>query len=805
MNILASWNWLNELVDLKGLTPDVVAARVSLSGPGIEKLIPQGKDLDQVVVGRIQSIEPHPNADKLRVTKVDIGGAVATIVCGGSNIAEGQWVAVAKIGAKVRWHGEGDSIELKPIEIRGVASEGMICAANEIGLADAFPHGDREILDLGKELPAQEWKAGTPLAEALDLTDVLLDTEITTNRPDAMGMFGFAREVAVIMERPLTLPLSQDIEEGKEALSVSVSGEREGKPLCSRFMAVKLDGVTVGTSPWWLKRRLLAAGLRPINTLVDITNYLVLEQAQPLHAYDAAKVQGSLRAAPVEKQTKLLALDGQTYTLEPGMLAIHDDTGPIGIAGVMGGASTAVSEATTSVIFEVATFDDVSIRRTARALNISSDASKLFEKGLSSEAPTVALARVVELCQALAGGTVVSEVADVRPNAYEPAAFSITEVLAQSIIGVPMEGATMQSILERLGFEVVRKNGLLTATVPWWRDHDIEDGRDLVEEIARVYGYANMTPVFPAGMSPVPSHPSFAFETRLRRALKGFGATETMGYSFVSRQDLEKTGLQADAALKLQNPLSQDHEFMRPSLIPSMLAAVVENQERAHDLHLFELSRIYDWNPKKAPLPEERDRLAIALVHGDDVWAEAKGVAEALLLELGIHGGAWSRVENEAVWHPGRSIRYTLEGEVLMTIGELHPKMAEAWKIDVRVGLVDGDVEALARHAASAKAYQPLPQFPGVERDLALVVDERVTIGSIQEALMTKLEHAGLLRDVEWFDTYRGKGLEEGKKSEAFHLRFRADDRTLSSEEVDAFMVKGTELAQDLFGAVIRG
>lgn len=804
MNILASWNWLNELVDLKGLTPDAVAARVSLSGPGIEKLLPQGADLDHVVVGRIQSIEPHPNADKLRVTKVDIGGEVATIVCGGSNIEASQWVAVAKIGSRVRWHGEGDLIELKPIEIRGIASEGMICAANEIGLAEAFPHADREILDLGTMLPATVWKAGTPLAEALELTDTLMDTEITTNRPDAMGMHGFAREVAVIMERALTLPAVASIEEGAEALSVSIQGERDGKPLCSRFMAVKLNGVTVGPSPWWLKRRLLAAGLRPINTLVDITSYLVLEQAQPLHAYDAAKVNGCLRAAPVEKKTEFVALDGQTYTLEPGTLAIHDDTGPIGIAGVMGGASTAVSETTTSVIFEAATFDDVSVRRTSRALNISSDAAKLFEKGLSSEAPASALARAVELCLALAGGSVVSRVADARPQAYVSAQFSIQEDLARSMMGVPMEGTTMQSILERLGFQVERKDGMLSATVPWWRDHDIEDGRDLVEEIARVYGYANMPAVFPAGLSPVPSDPSFAFETRLRRLLKGFGGTETMAYSFASRQDLEKTGLAPEACLAVQNPLSQDHEFMRPSLLPSMLAAVVENQERTSEFCLFELSRVYLWNPAKAPLPEEHDRLAVAITAGDEGWLRAKGIAEAVVQELGVHGGAWERIEDEGMWHPGRSLRYTLKGETLFTVGELHPKMAEAWKIDARVGLVDGDVAALRRFAAKAKAYQPLPLYPSVERDLALVVSEQVTIGELQQAMREALAASGLLQDVVWFDTYRGKGLEEGKKSEAFHLVFRAEDRTLATEEVDRALETLLAHLLQVAGATVR-
>ncbi|MBP9748000.1 phenylalanine--tRNA ligase subunit beta, partial [Patescibacteria group bacterium] len=407
MNILASWNWLNELVDLRDLTPEEVAARVSLSGPGIEKLLPQDTDLAGIVVGCITRIEPHPQADKLRIADVAVGeGAPLRIVCGGANIAVDQWVPVAKIGARVRWHGEGELIELKPIEIRGVASEGMICAANEMGLGESFTHGERDILDLGAALPWQVWTEGMPLAEALGLNgEVLMDAEVTTNRPDAMGMVGFAREVAVILDRPLLVrepaPVSSEV--ASTVIPVTVRGEREGKPLCERFCAVRLDGFTQHATPWWMKRRLANAGIPSITLAVDIGNYVMLERAQPLHLYDATKLQGGLTVAPVERDQVFEALDGKTYTLAAGMLAVHDEAGPVAIAGIMGGARTAVTPETSSVVIEAATFEEVSIRRTSRGLNLATDASRLFEKGLSAEAPTSALARAVELCIELGG------------------------------------------------------------------------------------------------------------------------------------------------------------------------------------------------------------------------------------------------------------------------------------------------------------------------------------------------------------------------------------------------------------------
>lgn len=789
MNILASWNWLGEWVDLAGLTPEAVAARVSLSGPGIEKLIPQGESLKGIVLGKIEAVEPHPQADRLCVAKVNVGDAQLRIVCGGSNVELGQWVPVAKIGSWVRWHGEGEPMELKPTEIRGVASEGMICAANEIGLFEAFPHGEKEILDVGKALPERMngFRPGMPVAEALGLSeDVLLDTEITTNRPDAMGMEGFSREVAAILDRPWRAHEPAEISAGSTSLPVTLPMAKTERALCSRFCAVKIDGIKMGPSPWWLRERLLAAGLRPINAIVDITNFVLLERAQPMHAYDAAKLQGNLGLDTAKPGESFEALNGIAYTLQPSMLTIRDANGPVAVAGVIGGQRAAVSETTTSVVFESAVFDEVSVRRTGRALELSTDASKLFEKGLSAEAPRRALARAVELCLQIAGGQVVSEVADERAAAYRSAVFFLAEAEAARLMGISLTGAQMQATLERLGFTVVRTGGTLEVTVPWWRDHDIEDARDLVEEIARVYGYANLPAVFPAGMSPAPSDPSFTFEDTIRDLCKGFGFTELMAYSFLSREQLERVGMKPEACVHLLNPLTQDAEFMRPSLGPSVLQALADNQERADALRVFELSRVY-WPSEGAPsLPQEPTEFLLAIADkGSEPWNEAKGVAEVLLHALGVEVGGWKRWQGDHFWHPERSLQYVVQGQPLVTVGELHPQMAEAWKIERRVGFLQMFPEAVQRRATVGKTYQPLPAFPEIVRDLALIVDERIEIEAIETALR-EANVGGLLARASWFDTYRGKGLTDGKKSLAFRLVFRANDRTLASEEVDA-------------------
>ncbi len=780
MNVLVSSEWLRELVDLEGLTTEEIAARLSLSGPGVERLYPQTDRFRGLVVGHIIEIIAHPNADKLKVVSVNVGAnQPLSIVCGGTNIKKDQWVVVALIGAKVRWHGEGDVIELKPTEIRGVASEGMICASEEIGLGELFPGGDHEILDLKKRIPEAVLTPGLPLATALGIEkDIVMDAEVTTNRPDAMGMMGFAREVAVVMERKLRLPKIKPLPIEKE-------GARIETDACTRFAYVKLDGVHVKPSPWWLKHRLEIAGIRSINNLVDLTNYLMLELGQPMHVYDAQKVQGSFVVRNACAGESLKALDGKIYELSPSMMVIADERQALGIAGIMGGEESSVTEETTSVIFEAATFNEVSVRKTSRALNLTSDAQKLFEKGLSTESVPLALARVAELAKKLARGT-VTDAGDTRVQAYETRSYTSSLVEMETLIGEPISKERIHRILSDLGFTLSWKKGAVTALVPWWRDHDIESGRDLVEEVARVYGYANIQPRFPAGISPVPSDPVFAFADRVRGLLKGFGWTEAISYAMQSEQELERFGLAKEAPIRLQNPLSSDLEYLRTRLAPSMLTIVAENQERASALQLFELSPVYTRVPGQA-LPKEEDRLTLSAFGGEEPWRVVKGALEALLEELAIDGVSVERVEEKTL-HPGRALALKKEGETVVIMGEVHPEVAARWKIEKRVALAELSLGTLMKYAQDHKAYRPISPFPEVTRDLSVILDEQKEADVVKRVLERALS-AELFRGVEWQSTYRDERLGAGKKSLTFRLRFGQKERTLTTNEVDEAML----------------
>lgn len=802
MNLLTSYNWLRDYVT-SDLTPEAFAARISLSGPAVEKIIPREANFEKIVVGKIVKVEPHPQADRLRVLSVDVGAeAPLNIVCGGSNVAEGQFVPVALLGARVRWHGEGELVTMELTKIRGIESHGMVCAADEVGLTEAFPKKDeREILDLGVAFAGEALTPGQPLTDVLKYNgDVVMDIEVTTNRPDAMCLVGLAREASAILELPFKGVKSQPIVPSAAAKSLDIKVEDTQR--CRRYMGVRLEGVTNGSSPWWMKERLLSAGVRPISTLVDITNYILLELGQPLHVFDATKLEGEqIRIREAKAGETIQALDGKNYTLQPGMLVIADATKPVAVAGVMGGEATGVTAETTSIVFEAASFDPVSTRRTARALTLYSDSQSLYEKGLSTEALPGALARAVELCLTLAGGTVTSQVFDSQTQDYKQEEYSISLNQARSLIGVDLPTEEMVGTLEHLGFGVHVKEELLTATVPWWRDHDIEDGRDLVEEIARVHGYAKLPSIFPAGISGRPSDTILEVEDRCRAILQGAGATEVYSYAFVSADQLKKTGYATDEALHLQNPLAADQEYMRPSLLPGVLQVVADNQERVSDQVYFELANVFV--KQGTSLPDERPTLVVTFSDDDQAWKRAKGVAELLLERFGVQTVEWSRLETDArgQWHPGRSVRISVGGREIGRAGELHPEMALAWKLNQRLGVCELDLGLLQSALRSTIAYTTIPAFPASKRDIAIVVDRAVTVEQVTQAVK---QVATLPTQVEWFDTYVGKGVEEGKKSLAFHLTFQEATRTLSSEEVDKQVKAITDTLEKNLGASIR-
>lgn len=799
MNLLVSYNWLKEHAKLKS-TPADFAKRISLSGPSVERIIPAGEGLEKVVVGRIVEVKPHPDADKLRVVLTDIGGEKKDIVCGGSNLKEGQNVVVALPGAMVRWHGEGEPVEIKAAKLRGVESYGMICGANEVGLEDMFPASDeKEIVDLG-DLNA---KPGTPIAEALGLSDTVFDVEVTTNRPDAFGMVGIAREASAILEVPFTWkPDKAPAKPKGEKLPLTV--KVEAKNLCPRYQAVVMRNVKVGPSPLWLKRRLASAGLNSINNVVDITNYILLDLGQPMHAFDYETLKGhAIVVREAKKGEGLMTLKDEEKVLAPGQLVIADAERPTAVAGVMGGKDTGVTERTTSIVFEGAAFEPVQVRRTARALNLQSDSQLRYEKGLSVEATAPAIAMAVRLAEELCGAEVASEVFDVRASKYKPRTYPFRPARAEELIGVAVPPKEMKRILTDLGFKVSGSGASWKVEVPYWRDHDIEGERDLVEEVARVYGYGNLPSVMPEGKLPETApDPALEREDCMKRVLKDWGYTELMTYSFVSEELMKKEGLNPAGALKLLNPLTEELSHMRTSLVASALKTIEENQDEAVEGSAFEMANVY--LPRKGDLPEEKSRLLIADWNRDESGSAArrtKGVLEALLGRLGLGSRfAFSEAEGKD-WHPGRSASVLVDGMDVGTVGEVHPAILKRFGVERRVALAVIDLATVLSVANDRRTYVPMDEFPNAKRDLAFVVGRTVAHADVDSEIRSASE---LLRTVELFDVYEGSHLGEGKKSMAYHLEFGASDRTLEASEVDAIMDDIRKRLKERFDAEAR-
>lgn len=798
MNILASYNWIKKYLKTD-LSAEEFARRTTSAGNGVEHMHDLARAYEHMVVGLVVTVKAHPNANKLRIAEVDIGDRKVEIVCGGANLAEGQRVVAALPGSMVRWHGEGDLVEIKETELRGVASYGMICAAAEIGF-EKLPQGDHDIWDISEI--AKDARPGTPVAQALGLDDVIMDIEVTTNRPDAKAIVGQAREGAAATGAAFTWKSGKvPVAKGeKRPLRIHV----EDTQLCTKYEAVRLEGVTVGPSPWWMQRDLLLAGMKPINNVVDATNYVLHELGQPLHAFDADTLAGAAELSVRRAHTgeKIVALDGKEYELTEKMLVIADTERPVAIAGVMGGLASGTTAQTTNVIIEAATFDPVSIRRTARALNLYSDSSQLFERGLSTEATSAALARVVELILETAGGRVASDVWTHRSAPYKPLRFPFNPAEASALIGVEIDAKKQLEMLEHLGFTPVKNGKAFEVEVPYWRDHDIEDRRDFVEEIARLFGYENVPSRLPDGELPAFAiDPVLALERRVKELMRAAGATESYAYAFVSSQQLERYELPVEAAVRLNNPLSSDQEYMRPSLVPSMLTAIEENQVSFPQDVVFEVAPVY--LPSSTDIPEHRLMLTLAVYEKDGVaaFARAKGALERLMRELGVRTWMLDRAEVPPQFHAGRSARVVVDGVNMGMLGEITPEITKAFGVDVRPVILELNLEALVAHTHATKSYHPIPLFQDVKRDLALVVADRVEYGTV-ETLMRRA--STLVASVELFDVYRGKGVEQGKKSLAMHLSFRAADKTLSAEKVDGEMKKIEEAAAKEVGAEVR-
>ncbi len=775
-----SYEWLGDFLDLDGVTPKDAADVLTRLGVEVDSLTMV--DLSRIVIGRVLEQTPHPKSrTPLWVHQVDLGGRVQQIIAGAPNAVPGTLIPVALPGTTVP-----NGKVVKDMNIAGFQASGMLCSAAELLLGD----DQAGILILDRGTP------GDPLTSVIP-SQAIMEAEITSNRPDCMGHLGVARELAAGLDRPLKrdfMPAFTGTADppGRDLVTVTI----DDPDLCSRYIGGVIKGVRVGPSPDWIQRRLRACGVRPINNIVDITNYVLLEYAQPLHAFDLARLNGpAVRVRRAREKEKLLALDGTVRDLAPDMLVIADALRPVAIAGVIGSEETAVTTATTDVLLESANFNGPSVRQTSRALGLRTEASARFERALPPELALAGARRAASLIAELAGGTVHREWADLYPHPQQPVRVNLKPALIDDILGthVPLEEA--ESILKRLNFHVkVMGDGEWDVLPPVFR-LDVAIPEDLVEEVGRVYGYDRVPATLPGHRHETWTASSPSLDRRLdaiREVMAGAGYTETWNPALVSGRKLEALRIAAHA-MRVSNALSDDMDTLRTSLLPSLIDVMALNRDRGRlDVRIYEIAAAFlaRVGERNGAQPEEPLRLAAVAAAGEtaddgrNALYRLKSVLDGCLDAMSAPSCTYDRASTE-LFHPGRCAAVMLDGRQLGYIGELHPTVTYGAGIDGRVVAFEVDVEPVVAAWRIPRA-QPLPRFPGVQRDLAVVVEDTVAAGVL---LATIKESGGdMLELVRAFDEYRGAQVPEGLKSIAFTLTFRSPERTLTDAEVDKVM-----------------
>ena len=769
--------WLREYCD-PGVPAAELADALTMAGLKVERLHRVGVgDISHFVIGHVLSADPHPDADRLTVCSVDIGaGAPSTIVCGAPNVAAGQVVAVASPGAVMP-----DGTTLGKAKLRGVESHGMILAEDEVGIGE-----DHEgIMVLDESLPA-----GAPLSEHLPIIDEVLELEITPNRPDAMGVYGVARDVHAVTAAALSEdPTARDAEpSGDDAAEDHASVEIADPEICLRFTARVFEDVKIGPSPAWLKQRLTAAGQRPISNVVDITNYVMLTTAQPLHAFDLDAVRGQrIVVRRAQEGETMTTLDGVERAFSSEMALVCDAEGPSGIAGVMGGQISEVSDSTTRVLMEAATWVGPNIMRTSKALGLRSEASARFEKQLHPEQAIAAQRLAARLMVELCGARMVPGTIDEYPHPAEPRIVPLRAERMERLLGERIEDGTAAGILERLGFAATDDGW----RVPAWRDSDVQREADLIEEVARVHGLDKLPTTLPAREQAIGRLTgSQPLRRRLEDLLRDRGLLEAISYSFTSPEALARLRLTDAQPLVVENPLSEDLSVMRPLLLPGLLDAARHNAAHGRaDVALFESAHVY-LPGGQTPSDEPTHICALMTQASPAGWRTparpADFYAAKALLEAVMEAAAveWRAQDGgEPFLHPGRAATIVAaDGSELGWIGELHPLVLREWELDGPVAAFELDAERLFELAPQASTYSDVTSFPAVLQDIAVIVPDDVSAERLAEVVR---EGGGeLLRSLRVFDLYHGEQVGEGSKSLALRLEFRAPDRTLTDEEV---------------------
>ncbi|MGZ9583457.1 phenylalanine--tRNA ligase subunit beta [Paenibacillus marinisediminis] len=792
MNV--SYKWLSQYVDLSGVDAEQLAEMITRAGIEIDVVENRNQGLDNIIVGYVVERVQHPDADKLSVCTLDVGQEEKLqIVCGAKNVDAGQKVPVAMIGAVMP-----GGMKIKRAKLRGVESQGMICSAKELGMNDKLL--PKEMQEGILVLPA-DTEIGTAIAEVLELNDHVLEFDLTPNRSDCLSMLGAAYEVGAILNREVKLPESK-VEEAGDAASAHISVKISAPEGCSHYAARYISGIKVAASPLWLQNRLLAAGIRPISNIVDITNFVMLEYGQPLHAFDADKLaNGHIEVRMAHQDEVLVTLDDQERKLEPHMLLITDGEKPVALAGVMGGLNSEVTDGTVNILLESAKFDGGIVRKTSRQLGLRSEASQRFEKEVNPEAVIPALNRAAELMRELAGGTISAGIVEEKNASQEPTIIHLTVEKTNQMLGTALTAADIQSIMNRLGFDATLADGdTFEVRVPARRG-DITLNVDLIEEVARLYGYDNI-PTTPIEGATTPGRLTTSQRIRreIRSVLTAGGLHEAITYSFTHPADTTLfTALSGDVKpVALSMPMSEDRSVLRTSFIPSLLDVASYNLNRKiEDVALFEIGSVYMTDEDTlSKLPEETPVLAMLMTGKSSAsqwnvqaakvdFYDMKGALESLFAHFGLTDRIRYAADRPAGYHPGRSASVYLsngEGEQLIgTVGQIHPDvqrskdLGETYVAEVLIAPIIDAVDFKIE-------YRTLPRFPVVERDVALVMDRGAEIGHLLNK--AKAEAGSLLDSVGVFDVYTGDRIAADKKSVAISLVYRHPDRTFTDEEI---------------------
>ena len=808
-----SIKWLKDYIDFTE-TPEQLADKLTMAGIPVENVVDPGEGLEKVVTGRIEKLEPHQNSDHLQICTMNVGLAEnIIIVTGAQNVAEGQVVPVAMVGAHLP-----NGMKISKGKLRGVASNGMLCSAQELKLdLEKLPEEQKTgIFILPSDTPI-----GIPAKDVLGLNDVVLEFELTANRADCFSVFGLVREIAAITGNKPHFPEIKVNEDDNTKLNDIFSVEIADPDLCSRFSTRMLKNVKIGPSPEWMQQRLEGAGIRSINNVVDVTNFVMIELGHPMHAYDYDKITGKkLIARRAIEGEELHTLDDTSRKAKGEMLVIADSEKAAGLAGIMGGFETEITDTTTTVVLESADFYGPCIRRTARACGLSSEASGRFERGVDSETTIKALDRAAQLLQEMGACTVCEGIVDVYPNPKQANYVTFTPEQINNHLGTNIAKDVMLNIITSVGFDVTKdENDEITVKVPSWRN-DVTCMADISEEIARLHGFDKIKSTLPNGVSMQGTQSAKqTFIDKVKASLSSQRLYETISFALTNEETFNKLNIPQDSPLRkavpIMNPLSDEYPLVRTTLLSSIFDNLARNLARKNDdVALFEVGSVFF--PKALPvteLPDEVVKIAGAITgrrnaqgwnQTNDMvdFYDAKGIIEELLANLRV-----TRYTVEAgthyAMHPGKTALFKKGRDVIATVGEVHPAVLSAYGITKPVYIFELDATTVMKYMAKDLKYKALPKYPATSRDLAMLVDVDVNAADIEKA-MTKAAGQNLTQ-ITLFDVYTGKQVEEGKKSLAFSLTFQSNDKTLTDAEIDPAIEKIVAKLQKDFNANLRG